>query len=357
MQTGKNTGKHQHGGDALGFEEQYGRAPLDVSANVNPLGLPPGALRAARQALEQAAAYPDPQCRRLRTALAARHNVGVETLLCGNGAADLIYRLMCALRPRRALLAIPCFAEYENALRASGCSQIEHHRLLAERQFCLTEDILPALHERLDMLVLTQPNNPTAQCIDGALLHDIAWRCERKNITLLLDECFLDFVEGGQSMIPYLSRYKGLFILKAFTKYYGMAGLRLGYILGDGAQLERLACAGPPWAVSNVAEAAGLAALEDRDFEAATREWLQRAKPRLLQGLESLGIAPIGAAANYVFFGHERADLAHCMAQKGVAIRDCSNFDGLEAGYYRMAIRSQEENERVLQALQEVLTT
>ena len=110
-----------HGGDWAGYETEYGSLPLDFSANVSPLGLPEGAYKAALQALREADRYPDPLCRTLKKGLAEQYRVPAVQIVCGNGAADLIYRICRVLRPKKALLTAPDFEEYGQALKAEDC--------------------------------------------------------------------------------------------------------------------------------------------------------------------------------------------------------------------------------------------
>ena len=155
-----------HGGDWAGYRAQYGQDALDFSANVSPLGLPEGVATAITAALATADRYPDPLCRALRAKLAVHEKVPMEHILCGNGAADLIFRVAQALRPRRALTLAPTFSEYEYALAAAGC-ETAFHPLHEKDNFALTDTILGKLSPALDLVMLCNPNNPTGQPADG----------------------------------------------------------------------------------------------------------------------------------------------------------------------------------------------
>ena len=175
----------RHGGDWAGFQARYGRAPLDFSANISPLGLPEGVRRAAAAALEEADRYPDPRCRVLRAKLGERHRLSPEHILCGNGAADLIFRLALAKRPRRALVTAPTFGEYERALETVGAA-VERFTLSPAEDFRVTESLLGAITPGLDLLILCEPNNPTGQATDRALLLEILEelsRMERRRLS------------------------------------------------------------------------------------------------------------------------------------------------------------------------------
>ena len=183
-----------HGGDWAGFAAEYGAMPLDFSANVSPLGVPDGVRRAIEQAAAQADRYPDPLCRDLCRAIAQKETVPPEHVLCGNGAADLIFRAVLARKPRKALVTAPSFAEYAAALETVDCETMRY-ALKEERDFRLEEDFLQAITPDVDMVFLCQPNNPTGLTSSRKLLLHIAARCRDCGALLVLDECFTDFLD------------------------------------------------------------------------------------------------------------------------------------------------------------------
>lgn len=346
-----------HGGDWAGYRQQYGKDPLDFSANVSPLGLPDGVARAIVQAIPTADRYPDPLCRALRAKLADAEQLPEDQILCGNGAADLIFRLVLAAKPRRALLSAPTFAEYAAALEAVGCT-VQRHFLRQEEDFAVTERFVCAIDDATDMVFLCQPNNPTGQLTALPLVQKILDRCRAKGALLVVDECFLDFLPEqehrrltAKSLLP----GGGLVILKAFTKLYGMAGVRLGYCLcGDRGLLDRMAAVGQPWGVSSLAQAAGIAALDETAYVDRVRDLIARQRPMVAAGLRAMGLQVVEGRANYLLF---RAPewLGEALRQKGVVVRSCANYPGLDAGWYRTAVRTPEENAQLLETLREVL--
>jgi len=349
---------YTHGGDIVTAQNRYGGAVLDFSANLNPLGMPEEVRRAAEGAVREAIHYPDPFCRALIGAIARHDGVAEEQVLCGNGAADLIFRLAPALRPRRALVCAPTFSEYEAALRRYGCP-VEYHYLSEENGFDVTESLLEALTPGLDLVFLCTPNNPTGRLIAPELLRRTAARCAVLGARLVVDECFLPLSDGaGPGLAPYLEEFPGLLLLRAFTKSYAVPGLRLGYALSaDGALLELLADYGQPWSVSTPAQAAGVAALEAcPGWPERARELLRTERPRLAEGLRALGLTVTGGQANYLLFRAKgTADLRERLLLRGILIRSCANYPGLTADYYRVCVRTRQENLRLLAALKEVL--
>lgn len=345
-----------HGGDWAGYRAEFGCDALDFSANVSPLGLPAGVAAAITNALPTADRYPDPLCRELRAALAGAEGVPADWILCGNGAADLIFRLALAVRPRRALLPAPTFAEYEAALQTVGCA-VQRVFLREENEFAVTEKFIDAVTPETDIVFLCQPNNPTGQVTPPALVERLVRRCAECGAVLAVDECFLDFLPDRDAWTAkqLLRDAPQLVILKAFTKLYAMAGVRLGYALcGDAALLEKMRGAGQPWAVSSLAQAAGLAALQETAYAGAVRALIAEQRPRMAAGLRALGLRVMDGQANYLLF-RATPDFGEKLRRRGAVVRSCANYPGLDAAWYRTAVRTAEENTRLLQIMGEIL--
>ena len=216
----------EHGGDWAAYQIQYHGMPLDFSANVSPMGVPAGVKRALYQAVEEVNRYPDPLCRQLRACLGRYHDVSSAQILCGNGASDLIDRLVLALRPKRGMVTAPAFSEYGQALRRVGC-QVEEFPLQRAEDFRVTARILERITPALDILFLCEPSNPAGQTTDRTLLEKILERCDACGVLLVVDECFEEFLlDRSHSMVSNLTGHH-LLILRAFTKFYGLAGVRL----------------------------------------------------------------------------------------------------------------------------------
>ena len=337
--------ENRHGGDI------YDGIALDFSANVSPLGTPRSVTDAIERALPELYRYPDPYCRTLVQTISEYEGVPKNFVLCGNGASELIYAYCGAVRPKRAMELAPTFSEYSLALRRTGC-EIVRYALDQNENFDLRKDFLPFLaREKIDALFLCNPNNPTGRLIADDLLEEILRICREKNIALFVDECFLSLSDGGVDLTPSLSDFPQLFILKAFTKSFGMAGLRLGYGLSaDEALLRKMSAAVPPWNVSTLAQAAGVAALGDAEFLERNRAVIRAERPRLEERLRELGFWVCPSQANYILFRGE-AGLADRLRERGAAIRDCANFEGLGPGWYRAAVRLREENDALLDAM------
>ncbi len=347
---------YTHGGDIVTAGSAFSGEILDFSANLNPLGMAPQVAEAARCAIDQAHRYPDPHCRALTMAQAVADGIDPEVLLWGNGAADLIFRLCFALRPKAALVTAPTFSEYEEALTAVSCA-VRRHMLQREDNFDVTESILAAITPDLDLLFLCTPNNPTGRPIPTALMLRILDKCRQSQVRLVVDECFLTLCQDATGLEGQLTAHPHLLILRAYTKSHAMAGLRLGYALSaDRALLLDMSRCAQPWSVSHVAQMAGLAALECPEWAARGVELVAKEKPKLVAGLEAQGFWVCPGKANYVLFQAPGCyDLKERLLAKGILIRSCANYPGLAADDYRVCVRTQEENQRLLAAIGEVL--
>ena len=346
-----------HGGDWAGYQSEYGGMPLDFSANMSPLGLPDGVRQAITDALPRADLYPDPLCRALTGALAEHHRIDPAHILCGSGAADLIYRLVLSLRPRRALVTAPSFSEYASALALAGC-EVNLHVLREAEDFAVTERFLEDIGPDTDLVFLCEPNNPTGRTTDPALVRRILQKCADCGAVLAVDECFQEFLDepGKHTLLPLLEEFPKLVLFKAFTKAYAMAGVRLGYVLcADPALLCGMRRAGQPWAVSHLAQAGGIAALRETEYARTLHELVCAQRPRLADGLSALGCRVIPGEANYPLFYHPDPQLIPALRRRGILVRDCANYPGLGPGWVRAAVRTAEDNDRLLRAMGEVL--
>ena len=339
-----------HGGDIYSCP-----VCLDFSANVNPFGTPEAVKAAVRAAAEDLSAYPDPYCGPLREKLAAVKGVDKDQIICGIGAAELIYQFAAALQPKRALLPVPAFADYESALRGLGCEPT-FYTLQRENGFLLTEDILDAIGPKMDLLMLCSPNNPTGRSVDRGLLLKILDRCRAAGTWLFLDECFYELTDEDKavSLASHLQAEDRVFLLRAFTKAWGMAGLRLGYGLCKNRELlGAMSRLSQPWNVSTPAQAAGLAALDRPDWPCRARELFETEKRFLTEGLAALRFTVLPGDANFLFFSGA-PELYEKLREKGVLIRNCANYRGLQPGDYRIAVRTRAENEELLGTMREV---
>lgn len=344
--------QYSHGGEIYGKD-----IALDCSINVNPLRMPEAVKRAVREGIEQDYRYPDDDCTELREAIAGElpgsGRGRADWVLCGNGAADLIYRYVLSVRPGRVLMPAPSFSEYEKALLLAG-TEVCHYSLREESGFRVEEDILGCL-EGMDAVFLCNPNNPVGNLMEPELLLRLLEQAGQREVRVFVDECFMEFTgEAGRcSLLPALESNSMLFILKAFTKTYAMAGLRLGYgVSADTGLLSRMKQSGPPWPVSSIAQRAGLAALGEREYLERSVGLIAEERGILKEGLERLGCKVYPSQTNYLMF---RADpgLYDSLLERRILIRQCGNYRGLGGEYYRVCVGRHEDNIRILQAIAE----
>ena len=328
----------------------YGK--LDFSSNINPFGVPDGVRRALEVSVSDCQSYPDPYCTGLRKAISSYERVPAENIICGNGATELIYSFAYSLpKGKPALIVSPSFSEYESALNAAGI-KAEHHILTAGNGFHLTDDILDTDLSRYGAVFLGTPNNPTGASVDRVLLRRIV----ETGVRLLADMCFLDLTEDpGRYDIPTLTeRHPNVVVLRAFTKNYALAGIRLGYaICSDWSFMDLMTEKAPCWNVSSVAQRAGEAAAGCRQWLSGTVARICRERERVSKALESYGVRVFHGEANYLLI-HSDRDLCPELAKRGIIVRDCSNYIGLGKGYVRIAIRTEADNDRLLSAIREV---
>ena len=334
-----------HGGDIYRHPDV-----IDFSVNTNPLGTPESVKRAVQESVAKIEHYPDVRCEALRKAISRFEQVNMEEILCGNGAAELFFAAVQAVCPQKALVIAPSFSEYEEALRSVG-AEVEYYYLCEEDNFQIREDYVDKLSEEIDMIFLCNPNNPTGQTIDRDMLIKILDRCKKQNIVVILDECFLEFLDepNRYEMSDLRGEYPNLLIIKAFTKIFSMPGLRLGYAISSNQDiLEEMSWKLQQWNVSVPAQMAGVAALEKpKEYIRQTREYVSGQREYMRNIMKMMGYVVFASKANYLFF-KGRPGLEKEALEAGFLIRDCQNYEGLSEGFYRIAVRTKEENERLI---------
>uniref|UniRef100_UPI003FED96C0 pyridoxal phosphate-dependent aminotransferase n=1 Tax=Collinsella sp. TaxID=1965294 RepID=UPI003FED96C0 len=294
-----------HGGStqSLGIACEGGASDLiDFSVNVNPAGPSPRAVAAACKALSRIDAYPDRESLALVRALARAQGIPEDTIVCGAGASDIIWRLAAAVRPKRIVVCAPTFSEYAEAASYYGAC-VQEFPLSEADDFDVPASFARAIEGPGDVAYLCNPNNPTGRLVDPRVIDEAACRCEQVGALLVVDECFLGFAPDARerSVAARAACSHHVAVLSAFTKLYGMAGLRLGYLISGNAQLiEGICRAGQAWPVSSVAEAAGIAALEDVEYVSRTRDVLAGERSWLSHELSSLGLSVVPSDANFL---------------------------------------------------------
>ena len=347
-----------HGGNIYGNEIEY-----DFSVNLNPLGPPKSVQDALAAALNHVEEYPDPEYRELRRGLVNYWQLAEEQLVPGNGASELIPGIIRTLSPKNCMVTAPCYSGYETALSAAAPScRIHRIPLRAEDDFTLPENICQEIARvKPNLLILTNPNNPNGKRISANRLREIADTCRAAGTVLLMDECFLALSGGDKDSLIHRIRSESLpaVVLRAFTKTFAIPGVRLGYAVCSGFPAARIRRELPEWNLSVFAQYAGTAALEaaaggTSGYLAASVEMIAREREYLMAELESLGLRVFPSDANYILFQSRDRELHRKLLDKGILIRDCRDYHGLTAGFYRTAVRTHRENTALLRCLRNI---
>jgi len=354
-----------HGGEVLDAAYKSGirrEELLDFSSSVNPLGTSKKALAAVEAAFNQVAAYPDSASSELREVIAKHYNVTKNNIIVGNGSTELMYLFAEVFLSKGdiVVMAAPTFGEYEGAVRRTGAN-IRFIKLCDDQK--LDIDAFIKGMRGAKMVFVCNPNNPTSLLVSTGDLEQVLKAALEQNVLVFLDEDFLEFVEEEPklSMISSISKYPNLFILRSFTKLFGLTGLRVGYGIACQEIIDVLMSTKIPWNVNCLAQAAAVVALNDEDHLHATRQLIRVEKKFLQDGLKSVrGFRVFVPDANFFFIdiretGYTATELSERLLAQGIMIRDCSSFRGLDPYYIRIAVRLHDENVRLLQALGKVL--
>jgi len=361
--------RYGHGGDVRTAEELYGidaEQFVDFSANMNPYGPPPCVAEVLRGYSSIIGRYPDPAVRSLREKLAAHHSIDYESLLVGNGAAELIDLVVRVLKPERTVILAPSFIEYSDAARKAG-SKLHTIKLASQQQFkWTTEQMRFSLAELRAagtapgsaLWFIGSPNNPTGQLVDTGIIWELLKAGER----VIVDEAFMDFVleEERYSLLSASVYTPGLIVIRSMTKFYAIPGIRLGYMTAVPELIAALRELQVPWSVNSLAQQIGEAVLDEHQYRDQALQWLAKERPWLADQLTQLGLQVYDSSVNYILAAvpasmpWTASQLQHKLGAQGILIRDASHFEGLDRTYFRVAVRLRADNERLITALSKV---
>ena len=342
-----------HGGNPWDLAQKKGVALselLDFSADLNPFGPPPQLGRLLQEAAAYLGYYPEPTYREFREAVAQILGLDPACILPGNGTADLIHLISRWKGPARAAVIVPTFTEYERAVKADRGTVVPWTLQIQE--------------DRLTLLFLCNPNNPTGTLLSRDRLLNLLEVCEGRGMTTVVDEATMDLVEEGRryTISPEVTRFRNLIVLRSFTKGYGVPGLRAGYGVAAPERVEELSRFQPPWAMNLLAAWVGARLVKDQQFLAESRRRLKEARGRMWERLKEIPGAEVSPSqANYFLCRLtsplvSNEPLAAQLQERGILIRTCDDFTGLEPGrFIRMSVRRDSENDRLLDSLEELL--
>ncbi len=349
----------RHGGNLRELARDADRAAatiLDFSASINPLG-PPDCLRpTVSLALEQVVHYPDPESHELVQAIARHAAVPAEQIVVGNGSTEVLFALARAMKRRRALIPVPCYVDYATAAREAEM-EIAVLSLDESGDFALDWSALAERLRGAEMVFLGQPNNPTGLAFDAARFR--AFAAEHPETTFVVDEAFAEFVADCATLMRDVG--ENVVVLRSLTKFYAIPGLRLGFGVARAETAEAIRRRLPPWSVNTLAQAVGVAALADADYARRTREYVRAQRESLTKALQEMpGLYVYPGAANFLLVRLSRADLdapalARRLLQEGIAVRTFPPEQHLDGRFFRVAVRTEEENARLCSALARLL--
>ena len=378
-----------HGGNIYKvFREKNIKEILDYSSNINPYGIPESLKSRIIENLEILERYPDPDYVELREKLANLNNVNLSDIILGNGATEIIFLFMKVINPKKILIVSPTFGEYERAVKAVGTSrnsidlscsgdnknienkeiEIEYFELKESDDFKLNiGNLKNELEKKYDLLIICNPNNPTGKFLKLTQTEEILKECNKYDTKLFIDEAFIEFLADGmkESIINTEENKKNLFVTRAFTKFFAIPGLRLGYGMYFDKELEKkISEKKEPWSVNNFAEMAGSTVLDDAEYIEKTLKWIAEEKKYMYEKLNEIsGMKVYETEVNFItgkidekLFseGLNVKILREKMLEQGILIRDASNFKFLDERFFRLAIKDRASNERVIEAMKEI---
>ncbi|MDI6815645.1 MAG: threonine-phosphate decarboxylase CobD [Actinomycetota bacterium] len=352
----------EHGGNVRRLAQRLGidvGELVDFSSNINPYGPPESVLAAVRRAVERISEYPEQEAESFVAAAADALRVDPKNIVASNGSIELIYLIPQAWDVKRALLLVPSFTEYELALKKTGAQIIYEKALDGATALARLEEA----SREADMAIIGNPNNPCGYAIGRSDLLKLI--DERPGCLWVIDEAFVDFVEAPEqsSLAKDAIARENVVVLRSLTKMYSIAGLRLGYMIASPGLARKVSAEKQPWSVNNIALEAGIAALEAGDFAASSAASLAAEASRLNAGISGIaGLKAYKPSANYILVEIEEsarsmtsAALQVEMLRRGIAIRDCGSYTGLDERYFRVAVKRPADNDRLLAALKDAL--
>lgn len=352
-----------HGGNINQVCDKYGLNPyeiIDFSASINPLGCPEVVRKAVAEQFNDILNYPDSECADLRKTIAERVPCNESNIIIGNGSNELFYLIPRALKPEKGVLLQPTFSEFKDAFCNANIEVVEF--IDENKDFPLINTNLSKLKNIEDgMVFLCNPNNPTGQLTRKEDIIKLV--NDNPNRMIVIDEAFMDFVEENEkySVIKDAPLIDNLIVVRSLTKFYGFPGLRLGYLVANESIVNKLMRYKEPWTVNTIAQVAGMAAINAEEFVANTRQYVSGEKAFLYDGLSMIkGIQPFQPTVNFILVrigdsGITSSAIQSLLLKNNILIRNCSNFVGLDEKYFRVAVKTREENRKLLSALKLVM--
>ncbi len=358
-----------HGGNVWEFSEKYGvpvDEMIDFSISTNPFGAPETALESIRGHLSLVKHYPDPNPEWLFGVLAKSAGVEPNNVILGNGSTELIYLFNEVFLEDgyEAIIPIPSFSEYKAAIERFG-GDMNFLRCNSSKNFHLNvKELENKVTKKTRAIFLCNPNSPTGVLYDKVDILRIIRFAAEKNVLVFLDEDYIDFVDDAKrySMVKYVNHYNNLFVLRSLTKFFGLAGVRIGYGIGAPELVSAMNKVRMPWSINSLAMFATEAAINDIDFIKKSRLLVSQSRAEMLELFKHIPWLKVyPSETNFLLVKIIKEDLTstqikEALAKKGLLIRDCKDFDGLDNRYFRVTVRRPEENKKLIEQIKSVNT-
>jgi len=333
---------------------------LDFSASINPLGYPEKVRKVVWENFDDILHYPDIDCSGLRKCISRKIGHSDDEIIVGNGSTELFYLIPRALRPKKGIVFQPTFSEFAEALKNSH-TEVFNNVLKEKDGFCFEYYKDHFQDKKTEMAFLCNPNNPTGQLVEKAVILNMVK--QHPNVTFVVDEAFMDFVDEPErySVINDAGAIRNLIAVRSLTKFYGFPGLRVGYLVAHADLAKKLMEYKEPWSVNTFAQCAAMVAMENEEFVSRSRKFMFHERLFLFNELSNIhGLLPYKPTANYILVRINIRDITSPLLRKqlleyGIAIRDCSNFIGLNDKYFRVAVRTRDENMRLIATLKNII--
>lgn len=352
-----------HGGNITEIATRFKKEPheiIDFSANINPIGLPKGIIETITQNINKICYYPDPKCTELTNELAEYLGLKAENILIGNGSMEFIYIIPPTFKPERVLIVAPTFIEYELVTRVHG-AELEFCICKERDNFEINVDRIVKHLPNIDMMFICNPNNPTGYVLAKEKLKFLASGCSKNEVMLVVDETFINFLEDEDEFTVMHNLTDILIVLRSFTKFFALPGLRLGYLISSERAVQKIKKFQPVWSVNTLAQAVGKEIISNKQYIENTKRLIHNQLAFLQTQLATIRVIKVfPSVTNFILCKFNKVlnyneIYETLIAEHNIVVRNCSNFRGLTNRYFRVAVRSEKENEKLVTALKDIL--
>jgi threonine-phosphate decarboxylase len=328
---------------------------IDYSSNINPLGCHPGVKKYLKKQMQILSVYPDSDSSIVRKNLTWYTGIPEDQIVIGNGATEIIYNFCQAFLNKKTtvLIPIPTFSEYEVASKLQDC------KISFFKTMNMNEDFNSFIKKipKKGCIFICNPNNPTGILISKNIMQKIIKAAQERSTLVFVDECFIELSDPNQSIIKDLKKFDNLFILRSLTKSFGLAGIRIGYGLGNKKLIKILSKLKIPWNVSGIAQKAASAALCYHTYLEQARNLIIKEKKFLRSNISKIdGFSCFNTDTNFILIKTKKKSniIQKKLLEKKILVRNCNSFQGLNNNYIRIAVKKHKENLKLIKALEAI---